>query len=1179
MSEKIGEAYVEATIRLGKLRSGLRNAERMATSSVSKIQRSLNSLSAAVKFDKLRGGLRNAERQALTSARKIQRNLNTLNATIKLDKLRSGLRQAERMVTSSVAKMQRSLNTLSARVGMGGAGGIGAGRGAGGLLGAGVAGGVAAGVMKGTLKPLKDIERVTKAIETAQQNIFSLFHKPKAITSVPWSDPETLTNLDKARKRFDQIHNSLHRIARVADLKWFKRFGKGSIGSWAAGGSAGSAGVASEGPFGPTMWNKAQKAAKAFYKKNKIELKRMGATSGGVYRSMQAFYKRGIKDTGEIRANLEKVYLHKMEQRGTGFYPRKPGEAMGAARFGFDDPESFKRSKKMARAAARQREQDALREKRMQAEWKALQKQYQTEHRAAKSSKARSKVVDKTTRVIKARANLRKRQEVIEHLKAVKDWKIAATQRKLAAKQLFERRPELFPKGISTEQKPWVVDRRRKEANRWEKERRLSELMNAQKALKQQKAIWDKQAAARKKFDKYDLPGGMGAAKFERKPSYVTGAIESHKKLLDSFLKTPFVARVKEWSQSLVNFSKTISGKMGKALRQIPGVFNSFAAAGKKAMRGIKIATKSVGDVFKGIGSKFAGFGKSIGGFFNRFKNTASAAFGKIKKLWTGASKAAKGFALAIAAVIVQSTRLAMANEHVKGSFIALAGGTTKANKTLAAMKKGFKGTVLSTTAMIQANQAMMLNVANSAKEFGEFATLARRLGKAVGRDALYGMESLTTGIGRQSIRMLDNLGIIVDTRKAYETYAKTLGKNASALSEVERKEAFKNAAMKEARMLVNLLGEDTDTTTEAWRRFITTIKECGITLGGGTVPILAKVLNGLTLMVRKMDEAIVVARDFYSELIHGEEDWAAMQGAKSFEDKAQAMVARNAKWKKKLVSKEINDNRMLADMQKKYDKEKLALQKDTVEKAIAALNTEARERFALLEKDADDTEKVAKKKEKMRLNIASLYAKRERELRKKYAMKAVDDEIAANLKKLSDFDKAEEHKRIAMAEVSRLHHLRLERERVIEERLADIHIRASQRKLEKEKEFRSMIESEQEKLLRNTGKTKQAEYLVIKRHYDKLSKEHRNNAKVLKTIEEWRQAAIRNMFKKKEEAFKSEMLGPTGLWEKAMTISLSESEQKTMVKLNETQLSELVLIKAGVDALICQGKEIDLDE
>lgn len=119
---------------------------------------------------------------------------------------------------------------------------------------------------------------------------------------------------------------------------------------------------------------------------------------------------------------------------------------------------------------------------------------------------------------------------------------------------------------------------------------------------------------------------------------------------------------------------------------------------------------------------------------------------------------------------------------------------------------------------MEKANNAVILGVAKSEDQFAELADVATRLGRAVGLDATAALDSLVTGIGRQSRLMLDNLGIIVKVEDATEAYARSLGKAASELTDVEQKQAFMNATMEAARTAAEGLGEQNQTLAGTWR-------------------------------------------------------------------------------------------------------------------------------------------------------------------------------------------------------------------------------------------------------------------------------------------------------------------------------------------------------------------------
>jgi hypothetical protein len=122
-------------------------------------------------------------------------------------------------------------------------------------------------------------------------------------------------------------------------------------------------------------------------------------------------------------------------------------------------------------------------------------------------------------------------------------------------------------------------------------------------------------------------------------------------------------------------------------------------------------------------------------------------------------------------------------------------------------IQKASLNTISEMDAMKAANQAMLLGVANNEKEFDELAQMAVVLGRAMGQDANKSIEDLTIGIGRQSKLILDNLGIMINTEKAYSDYAASVGKTVKQLSDAEKKQAFLNATLEQGRIKVDQLG------------------------------------------------------------------------------------------------------------------------------------------------------------------------------------------------------------------------------------------------------------------------------------------------------------------------------------------------------------------------------------
>ena len=168
----------------------------------------------------------------------------------------------------------------------------------------------------------------------------------------------------------------------------------------------------------------------------------------------------------------------------------------------------------------------------------------------------------------------------------------------------------------------------------------------------------------------------------------------------------------------------------------------------------------------------------------------------------------------------------------MKQSFNSLIAPTEKSSQSINKLRDATDGTVSDFKLLQQANNAMILGVSKNTDEMAEMFDMAQRLGKALGRDTASSVESLITGIGRQSRLMLDNIGIIVKVEDAQKKYALSLKKSVSSLTENEKKQAFNNAVMEAARKKVKLLGDEKSTTIEVFDRFSASTENAGVALG-----------------------------------------------------------------------------------------------------------------------------------------------------------------------------------------------------------------------------------------------------------------------------------------------------------------------------------------------------------
>ena len=255
--------------------------------------------------------------------------------------------------------------------------------------------------------------------------------------------------------------------------------------------------------------------------------------------------------------------------------------------------------------------------------------------------------------------------------------------------------------------------------------------------------------------------------------------------------------------------------------------------------------------------------------FINVKEKGAKKASGNIGAL-TGSMKRMVASA-AVAAVAMETMRKAIVRsaevEGVKRGFDNLAKSTGFSTSAFDKFKDATDGTIDNLTLMKQANSAMLLGITDSEDQMAQMFDVAQRLGQSLGIDTVQSIESLVTGLGRQSKLMLDNLGIMIDGNKANEDYAESIGKTVAQLTDQERKTAFINAAMKEANTLVSQLGDEQMTTKDKIAQMNTALLESLTAFGNLLTPLVIPFAEALgfvaTEAAKLMDVVTGVNNEF----------------------------------------------------------------------------------------------------------------------------------------------------------------------------------------------------------------------------------------------------------------------------------------------------------------------------
>lgn len=199
-----------------------------------------------------------------------------------------------------------------------------------------------------------------------------------------------------------------------------------------------------------------------------------------------------------------------------------------------------------------------------------------------------------------------------------------------------------------------------------------------------------------------------------------------------------------------------------------------------------------------------------------------------------------KTMALALSSAAIAATAFSVSAaadyEALERSFTNLVTSQGKdADLYIQKLKKATRDTASQASLISQANRAMLLGLdVDTLVNMAEGATV---IAQATGQSSEYLFESLALGVGRQSRLLLDNLGIIVDTERAYQEYAAALGKSTSELTEQEQKTAFLQAAMDGLNSRVESLGGFSEDTKASMAKLKASMQDMAVSVGETFLP------------------------------------------------------------------------------------------------------------------------------------------------------------------------------------------------------------------------------------------------------------------------------------------------------------------------------------------------------
>jgi hypothetical protein len=226
-----------------------------------------------------------------------------------------------------------------------------------------------------------------------------------------------------------------------------------------------------------------------------------------------------------------------------------------------------------------------------------------------------------------------------------------------------------------------------------------------------------------------------------------------------------------------------------------------------------------------------------------------------------GAVNAAKAALFALGAqqavrTAVELGRLGAQAERTESAFVNIAGGTDAAEDNLEAMREATRGAVDDMGLMQAANQMLQMGLADNAEELRRNATLATRLGGAMGKDAAGAMADWNMMMANQSIPRLDTFGISAGAVRM------RMEELAEANQNLTREQRFSIAAAEEGEKALLRLGdavEDNQLAIEqgqaAWQNF-------RVELGKNFSDAVGQATGALGLLLTEVTEGMAQVND-----------------------------------------------------------------------------------------------------------------------------------------------------------------------------------------------------------------------------------------------------------------------------------------------------------------------------
>jgi hypothetical protein len=166
--------------------------------------------------------------------------------------------------------------------------------------------------------------------------------------------------------------------------------------------------------------------------------------------------------------------------------------------------------------------------------------------------------------------------------------------------------------------------------------------------------------------------------------------------------------------------------------------------------------------------------------------------------------------------------------------------------EVLRTLSEAARGTIPDVKLMENFNLASQLLGSTLSEKLAPVIPLIGKVASATGQDVGQLTSDFIRGIGRESVMILDNLGIQIDLTQVMDDYAKSVGTTAAELTKEQRQAALMSAATAALAKNTAAMPDIADTAAGAMKAFQTTITNTKDQIGMALVPALLPLITKL---------------------------------------------------------------------------------------------------------------------------------------------------------------------------------------------------------------------------------------------------------------------------------------------------------------------------------------------